>query len=212
MRPDGPLSQTSLPRVEGGWATLVADPPWSYSDRLPGPGRGAAKHYETMGVPEIEALGEQVASVMAPDAHLYLWCTNSFVEEAHRIVRAWGFRTDNKQIVTWVKMTKDGGRVRIGMGRRFRNSTEQCIFAVRGNLPVLRRNTPNVFFAPRSTHSSKPQEFYDIVTSMSPGPRLELFSRVAREGFVGWGYEYPEEEDDWLVRGVAELDRVLPQI
>lgn len=174
----------------------MADPPWRYGDRLPGPGRGASKHYETMTVAEIEALGELVLPVLAEDAHLYLWCTNGFVEEAHRVVRAWGFRTDNKQILTWVKMTKDGSRVRIGMGRRFRNATEQCIFAVRGNLSVLRRDVANVFFAPRALHSAKPQEFYDIVASMSPGPRLELFSRTVREGFVGWGHEYPGDGHD----------------
>lgn len=183
---------TALPVTEGGWSTIVADPPWSYSDRLPGPGRGAVKHYETMGLAEIAALGPEVAAAAARDAHLYLWCTNGFIEEAHEIVRAWGFRTDNKQIITWVKMTNDGARVRIGMGRNFRNATEHCIFATRGRLPVLRRNAPNVLFAPRGAHSAKPQEFYDTVVSMSPGPRLELFSRTVREGFQGWGYEYPD--------------------
>lgn len=202
-----------MPTVDGGFSCLVADPPWRYGDKLPGPGRGAAKHYETMSIAEIEAMGEEISSVMAQDSHLYLWCTNGFVEEAHRVVRSWGFRTDNKQLVTWVKMTNDGKRVRIGMGRRFRNSTEQCIFAVRGKLPVLRRNVPNVFFAPRSLHSAKPQAFYDIVTSMSPGPRLELFSRTVREGFTGWGYEYPEDTpgytEEWLAGAVSELGHVL---
>lgn len=180
-----------LPTIEGGWSTIVADPAWSYGDSLPGPGRGAAKHYATMSLSEIVAMGPEVAAVAAPDAHLYLWCTNGFIEEAHEVVRAWGFRTDNKQLITWVKMTNDRSRVRIGMGRNYRNATEQCIFATRGRLPVLLRNVPNVIFAPRTMHSAKPQEFYDTVVSMSPAPRLELFSRVVRDGFEGWGFEHP---------------------
>lgn len=210
MRSDDTLARVPLPTVEGGWATLVADPPWSYGDKLPGPGRGAAKHYETMSVREIALLGAEIQDVMAPDAHLYLWCTNGFIEEAHEVVRSWGFRTTNKQLITWVKMTNDGKRVRIGMGRNYRNATEQCIFATRGRLPVLRRNVPNVIFAPRGLHSAKPQEFYDMVAGMSPGPRLELFSRTVREGFHGWGYEYPEAEDDLLTRGSEGLASVLP--
>jgi N6-adenosine-specific RNA methylase IME4 len=187
-------TSTPIPTVEGGYHTVVADPAWSFGDKLPGPGRGAAKHYETMSVREILAMGEEVSAAAAADAHLYLWCPNGFVEEAHSVVRAWGFRTDNKQIITWVKMTNDMKRVRIGMGRNYRNATEQCIFATRGRLPVLRRNVPNVVFAPRTVHSAKPQAFYDTVASMSPGPRLELFSRTARADFDGWGHGYPGDE------------------
>lgn len=182
-----------FPTTPDGFSTIVADPAWSYGDNLPGPGRGAAKHYSTMSLADIIEMGQMVREVSATNAHLYLWCPNGFVEEAHEVVRAWGFRTDNKQILTWVKMTNDGSRIRIGMGRNYRNATEHCIFAVRGRLPVLRRNAANVIFAPRAVHSAKPQEFYDLVTSMSPGPRLELFSRTRRDGFEGWGFEHPIE-------------------
>ena len=33
--------------------TVVADPPWPYRDRLPGGGRGAAKHYKLLSLDEI---------------------------------------------------------------------------------------------------------------------------------------------------------------
>ena len=33
--------------------TVVADPPWRFNDKLPGKGRGADKHYETMTIEEI---------------------------------------------------------------------------------------------------------------------------------------------------------------
>jgi N6-adenosine-specific RNA methylase IME4 len=183
------LSQTELPTTEGGFRTVVADPPWPYNDRLPGKGRGAAKHYGLMDVDAISAL--PVADVAADAAHLYVWTTNGFLGEAIAVCRAWGF--DPKTVLTWVKVSR-AGNVRIGMGRTFRNATEHAVFGVRGKLPALRRDVPNVFFAERTEHSRKPDRFYEIVRSMSPGPYLELFARRHEPDFVAWGDEAPRSD------------------
>jgi N6-adenosine-specific RNA methylase IME4 len=42
---------------------------------------------------------------------------------------------------------------------------------------------------PRGKHSAKPEAFQDIVESMSPAPRLELFARRKRLGWDSWGNE-----------------------
>lgn len=175
-----------LPQVEGGYHTILADPAWRYGDNLPGPGRGAAKHYETMSVAEIMAL--PVEGVASENAHLYVWATNAFVVEAHAVCRAWGFQP--KTMVTWEKVNKAGGP-HIGMGHYFRNSSEHLVFAVRGRQAPGARNIPTVVRAPRGRHSEKPQAFYDVIRLMSPGPRLELFARGAADGFDSWGLEAP---------------------
>lgn len=201
----------SLP-LGGPFKTLIADPPWPFDDKLPGPGRGAAKHYPLMTLemiagclPALEANGLRVAD----DAHLYLWVPNSFLDAAYDTVRAWGF--ESKQLITWVKVTSFAaetvrewcrrfdnrwaalnvkGVARVGMGHGYRNCTEQLIVAKRGKLPYLRKDVPNVFFAPRQVHSRKPALFYDIAESMSPGPYLELFARPpVRPGWDAWGNE-----------------------
>ena len=41
-------------------------------------------------------------------------------------------------------------------------------------------------------HSAKPGEFYDLVETVSPGPRLELFARRARPGWDAWGDQAPD--------------------
>ena len=187
MVPEEQGTAGPLPSTDGGWKVIVADPPWPYVDRLPGPGRGAGKHYRLMTVQEIRDL--PVGEVAAASAHLYLWTTNGFMAEAHEICRAWGFEL--KSIITWVKVTKDG-RPHIGMGRTFRNVTEHCLFGVRGRAPVLRNNVPNVLFAPRTRHSEKPDSFYDTVENMSAGPFLEMFARRGRDGWSSWGDEAPD--------------------
>ena len=39
------------------------------------------------------------------------------------------------------------------------------------------------------THSCKPEEFYDLVESMSPGPYADIFARRERKGWSVWGNE-----------------------
>ena len=183
------------------FTTIVADPPWQYRDKVNaaivrkvtaiGYGadkirgrRGAEGYYPTMTIPEICAL--PVAEWAAPNAHLYLWTTNAFIVEAHAVARAWGF--EPRTVLTWVKP-------QIGMGHYFRNNTEHVVFAVRGSLKVLRRNCPTAFTAPRTKkHSEKPEAFFQIVESMSPGPYLEMFARTQREGWWAWGNEVPAQE------------------
>ena len=49
---------------------VCADPPWAFSDPLPGKKRGAEKHYATMTVDEICAYP---LPPVADDAVLFLW-------------------------------------------------------------------------------------------------------------------------------------------
>jgi N6-adenosine-specific RNA methylase IME4 len=164
------------------YRTIVADPPWRYTEQTRMRARTAEAHYDTMPVSEIEAL--PVAELAEDDAHLYLWVTNPVLTEqrvdrnAFDVVRAWGFTP--KTLLTWVKP-------RWGMGFFYRGQTEHVIFAVRGDLGVPpERRESNVFHAPAGQHSAKPDCFYDMVERVSPEPRVELFARRAR--LSGWDY------------------------
>ena len=157
------------------YRTIVADPPWRYSNRGT---RGAAEdHYPTMTL-------EQLGRIIPPaeeNAHLYLWTTNGFIYDAFTVMKTWGFAY--KTLLTWVKP-------QIGMGNYFRNNTEHVLFGIRGKMPTLRRDCPTAFTAKRTEHSRKPDLFYDLVESMSPGPYIELFARRVRLGWEGWGNEW----------------------
>lgn len=163
---------------------IVADPPWRFNDRNT---RGAAeKHYETMSLVEIAALGEHVKQWADENCHLWLWTPNAFLLDgsAQQIAGAWGFQP--RQICTWIKPC-------LGVGHYLRNTTEQVIFCTRGKQPPMNRKTRTHFMAIRREHSVKPPEFFNIVESMSPGPRLEMFARAARPGWDSWGNEAPTE-------------------
>lgn len=160
--------------------TIVADPPWSFGDKLPGPGRGARKHYATMSVEDICALK---LPPIGPDALLFLWRVSSMVEEAARVARAWGFRPVSE--IVWVKTTA-GGDVRMGMGRYSRLCHETCMIATRGQgrLFIKDHGIPSVLQAPRREHSEKPEAFFDLVERLAEGPYLELFARRQRPNWA----------------------------
>ena len=47
----------------------------------------------------------------------------------------------------------------------------------------------NILKTQKREHSRKPDEFYDIVESCSPGPYLEMFARSGRKDWTSWGAE-----------------------
>lgn len=166
---------------------LVADPPWAFNDRLPGPTRGAAKNYRVMTLAEICAFP---LPAMEPHAWLFLWRVSSQVEAAYQVVRAWGFIP--KTELVWEKLTV-GGKPHFGMGHYLRASHETCIVAVRGAPKPRRRDVRSRFSGPVGGHSEKPEAFYAIVETLAEGPYVELFARRRRAGWFCFGDQLPAE-------------------
>lgn len=191
------FAQDSLvaPPQAGRYQTVMADPPWNEA----GGGqikRGADRHYPLMKTREICAL--PVRRWAAPDAHLYLWVTNNFLEDGLEVVAAWGFR-----YVTTITWMKD----RMGIGQYFRGLTEHCLFCARGRVPYQLtedghrlQGVTGFFEAPRGEHSAKPAELRRMAERVSPGPRLEMFARQPTAGWDVWGNEASGER---LRDGVA---------
>jgi len=179
-----------LPRTEGGYRTVLADPPWRFANRT---GKVAPEHrrldrYSTLDLDAICAI--DVASVAADRAHLYLWVPNALLPEGLRVMEAWGFRYVSN--IVWAKRRQDGGPDGRGVGFYFRNVTELLLFGVRGRnartLDPARRQV-NMIETRKREHSRKPDEQYALIEACSPGPYLELFARYPRTGWQIWGDE-----------------------
>lgn len=169
---------------DGIYSTIVADPPWKQSqtdtwgDEREGSRAGVP--YRTMSLEDIKLL--PVSDRAAEHAHLYLWTTNHYLENAFEVVRAWGFAPSTT--LTWCKTPRG-----IGLGGAYTITTEYVIYARKGSLEPLERADRSWFTWPRREHSVKPGEFYDLVESVSPGPYLDLFAREPRDGWTTWGDE-----------------------
>ncbi len=176
---------------------LVADPPWSFSDDLPGYGtthafgRGARSKYPCLSV---TALRDFPLPPLAQDAVLLMWKVSAMPEEAYSVIRAWGFVP--KTEIVWKKLTSKGGR-HFGMGRYVRAEHETCVVAARGKGHQLVKvhNVRSVFEAPVGRHSEKPEAFFDIVEQLFDGPYAELFARRRRPGWDCYGNELAPGSD-----------------
>ena len=191
LRPE--FEPAPLPNVVGGFSTVLADPPWRFSNRT---GKVAPEHrrldrYSTMSLDAIKAL--PVRDVTARNAHLYLWVPNALLPEGMDVLTAWGFRYVSN--VVWAKRRKDGGPDGRGVGFYFRNVTELLLFGVKGSMRTLSagRSQVNMIETRKREHSRKPDEQYDLIESCSPGPYLELFARHPRPLWSVWGDEAHEE-------------------
>jgi N6-adenosine-specific RNA methylase IME4 len=163
----------------GRFSTVVIDPPWDLGDEGDVNQMGRAKQDYTS-IPIDELLLLPIDQISDKDSHLYLWITNRSLPKGFRLIEAWGFRYVTA--LTWVKPS-------FGMGNYFRGQTEHVLFAVRGSLPLKRKDAPTVFHADRGPggHSSKPDEFYEIVESCSPGPYLDFYGRRRRPNWTVFG-------------------------
>ena len=175
-----------------GFRCIVADPPWPYPEgfgigRIPKgtvhDGRRTPMPYPQMSLEEIKAL--PVAGCAADGCHLYLWTTNRYLRQAFDVLDAWGFRYG--QTLVWAK-----NPIRSILGGAFPPSTEFILFARRGVLRHIKKGDSSWWNWKRSGqggHSRKPEAFQDMVETVSPGPRLELFARRTRPGWTVWGNE-----------------------
>ncbi|MFJ6099309.1 MT-A70 family methyltransferase [Williamsia muralis] len=181
-----------LPVVDGGFSTVLADPPWRFANRT---GKVAPEHrrldrYSTLSLDEICGLG--VNTITATNAHLYLWVPNALLPEGMRVMEAWGFRYVSN--IVWSKVRKDGMPDGRGVGFYFRNTTELLLFGVKGSMRTLApaRSQVNQIVTRKREHSRKPDEQYDLVEACSPGPYLEMFGRYPRDNWTVWGDEADE--------------------
>jgi len=170
----------------------VIDPPWSFSDRLPGPKRGAEDHYKCL---SFDDLAKLELPEFAEDSIMFMWRVASMQSEALALLHLYGF--DLKSEIVWVKEKKNEPNptsatdLAFGMGHYTRASHETCLIGTRGKAAskvIRNRSIRSVFFAPRGVHSEKPAEFYDLVEALTggEGPYVDIFARKKHR--QGWHF------------------------
>jgi len=163
--------------ARGLYPVIYADPPWQYSNS--GFAQSAENQYPTMATPDICLL--PVKTKITTNAVLLLWATNPLLEDAMRVIAAWGF--EYKTNFVWTKEQHMGGFYCLGQH-------ELLLVAVRGSaLPKSRTLVGSHLKYPRGKHSAKPHELYELIERMYDGPYLEMFARNTREGWASFGNE-----------------------
>lgn len=175
---------------------IYADPPWQYNDTLGGNAKMGAMPYATMTIEQICAL--PVREIAAKDSALLMWATMPKLQEAFKVIEAWGFKYRTCAFV-WVKQNAREDNVWLirndlnifsGLGRWVNGNAELCLFAKRGSPKRHAKNVKQIVLAPRGKHSAKPAEVRDrIVRLLGDVPRIELFARTRTPGWDAFGNE-----------------------
>jgi len=174
------------PTPAGKFRTIVIDPPWPMEkiQREVRPNQ-ADFDYPTMTIEAIKNL--PIGELVDPHGcHVYLWFTQKWRRIIYELFDAWGII--DECFLTWIK--------NVGFTPySWMYSTEHVLFGRVGTLPLLKLGKRLDFSAKVREHSRKPDEFYELVTEVSPEPRLDMFSREPRSGFQQWGNEVGKFED-----------------
>ena len=186
------------------FVVIYADPPWdyeTYSER--GKERSADRHYNTLDIAGIKALGPLIRKLAGPNCALFLWTTGSHLRIACDVLDVWEFKYSTVGF-DWVKTNlKDGApalddlngeQVHFGQGHVTRLATEPVLFASRGSPFRLANDVRQVVIAPVGEHSEKPEEVRRRIERLFSGPYLELFGRKPTPGWTVWGNEIPRGE------------------
>lgn len=174
----------------GHYGVILCDPPWAfraYRNERAIAQRSAQSHYHVQTLDELETM--PVASLAAPSCALFMWAVDSHLDQAIKLMQAWGFTFKTIAFI-WVKTTK-GGQPRMSMGLWTRKQAEICIMGTRGR-PARKATgggVRQVIMAQRREHSRKPDEQYERIEALVAGPYLELFARQRRPGWTAWGNE-----------------------
>lgn len=172
-------SERAVKAAQGVYDVIVVDPPWPMKkiERDERPNQ-VEFDYPTMTEVEMAALPLPAAE----DCHVWVWTTHKYLPAALRLLTSWGL----KYVCTFV-WHKPGGP------QPFELPQYNCEFALyaRRGAPsfTTTKALPVCFDAPRGKHSEKPAEFYDMVSRVTAGRRLDMFNRRAIPGFDGWGHE-----------------------
>jgi len=169
------------PLPDNKYQTLVVDPPWPVQKILRDvrPNQDVFD-YPTMTLQEIKDF--PIPEITADNAHLYLWTTHKILPDALDILAHWGFKY--QCLLVW---HKPGGFQPFGMPQF---NCEFILFGKKGSLAFLdTKSFPCCFNAARGRHSEKPNEFYDLIQRVSPGPRIDVFARKKRNEWDVYGNE-----------------------
>lgn len=155
----------------GVFDVIYADPPWRYDFDVES--RATENHYPTLVVGKICKLRDRnkvrIQDKFDENAILYLWATSPKLNEAFEVIMAWGFTYKTNMV--WIKD-------KIGLGWYCRNQHELLLIAEKGEMPLPDATVrpSSVLKYPRTTHSTKPPELYNLIETWYPGRHyLEVF-------------------------------------
>lgn len=189
-----------IPLPNKKYKVIYADPPWHfggggvYQDNNR-PIRETKNQYILIKTKDICDI--PIQNITNDDCVLFIWTTDQHLQDAFKVIKAWGFKYSTVGFY-WVKKTNKNNNC-YNVGCWTMKSVEQCLLAIKGK-PLKfkqKRNIKQLVEAERKRHSEKPDEVRKrIVNLFGDICRIELFARECFEGWDAWGLEVPKEKQE----------------
>ena len=174
-RVDKVFESVNLPK--GKFNVIYCDPAWQYSNS--GFEMSAENKYPTMPTEDICNL--EIKDLTSDNCILFMWVTNPLLEDAFKVIEAWGF--GYKTNMVWVKDRHTAGFYIFGQH-------ELLLIAVKGSMLPIGEKPKSIITGDNKIHSKKPECVYEIIENMFPEMKyIELFARNKRDGWESWGNE-----------------------
>lgn len=185
----------NLPR--GSAKVILVDPPWHfkrYSEAFSAAsvGRAPQDHYDTMSLDEMKAL--PVRDLADSDCALFMWTTWPHLEQALELMRYWGWQYKTcgfdwmKADVSTIDLFPDPKDADMKMGYITRSNSEPCLYGSIGSPKRVDAGVRMGIIEPGREHSRKPSVTYERIERLfGDVPRVELFARHQRRGWLAWG-------------------------
>ena len=177
---------------------IVMDPPWPYTSRrmMQDNGKKAAgidDEYSIMSIADMANLPMQ--NICADNCLLYMWVTGPKLQEAFKLIDAWGFKYSTVAYV-WNKRVPNPGFYSM-------SQCEYVLVAKKGRAPERKQgvNTRQYYEETRTVHSRKPeaiQDMIDVQFDMTNVKKVEIFARRYRKGWDCVGNELNGTIQDFL--------------
>lgn len=182
----------NFPDVKAG--VIYADPPWTQKTWSKKGLDGRPQHYDRMSLQDICDL--PIHRIADKDCHLFLWTTSPHLQQAFKVIEAWGFQYSSVAF-TWAKLRKNNQGImfmaaqdfHVGMGYTTRKNCEFCLLARKGKPKRKSKAVHELLIAPLREHSRKPEEARIRIMEYADGPYVELFAREKHPEWISWGNE-----------------------
>lgn len=156
--------------AQGSYGTILADPSWLHS--------GEALE---------DLLALSVEAIAAEHAHLLLWTPSASVDDATKVVEAWGF--EYQGTLLWVRAELGSELSRMTGVPNWHMSHERHLLLGTRGFEVLIGPERSWFEGRFDYNGVEPAAVRSIIERVSPAPRIELFARECADGWDAWGNE-----------------------
>lgn len=176
--------------TENKYEIILADPPWKYGSKGARSGQFGDLDYDNMTTEDIAAL--PVKDLASENCALEMWFTASFVEDAIKVCKSWGFKVVRIDAV-WNKKKKSG-KPHAVCGPWGMSDCEFILLGSKGKACSMQQGKRNMYTGHDveypEFHSRKPEYFHELIEKrFGERSMIDLFAREHRDGWDCWGNE-----------------------